>query len=170
MSNRFGPENLPDAAPGASMGVVLLSAGAKEKCVSAATFLKVLKGDQTYFSGEIGMVSVDAYVLKSDFPDTHGNVHALALPAGRYYLAPWLANPYLTPTRVPRFDFDVKAGEVTYLGNYYMQVQCGSSTVGDFADKSERDLSVVLAKKPNLNTSSVRKQILRPTGLAVGAN
>jgi uncharacterized protein YceK len=167
VNNRFGPQTLSDSVPNSSTGVVLISTGAKEKCITASTFFKVLKDEHKYFDREIGLLSVDAYPLKSDFSNFHGNVHALALPAGRYYLAPWLANPYTTPKRITRYDFDVKAGEVTYLGNYYMSVQCSLSTTGAFTDYLERDLAVVLSKKPSLNTASVRKQILKPTGLAV---
>jgi uncharacterized protein YceK len=167
VNNRFGPQTLTESVPNSSTGVVLMSTGAKEKCITAATFFKVLKEDQKYFAREIALLSVDAYPLKSDFPDFHGNVHALALPVGRYYLAPWLANPYATAKRITRYDFDVKAGEVTYLGNFYMSAQCSLSTAGAFTDSMERDLAVVFSKKPSLNTSSVRKQILKPTGLAV---
>jgi hypothetical protein len=32
---------------------------------------------------------VDGYSVKSDFADHHGNLHAVKLAPGQYYLAPW---------------------------------------------------------------------------------
>jgi hypothetical protein len=148
--------------------VILLSTSAKEKCTSAATFLKVLKDGQQYSSSELGLLSVDAYVSKSDFDDIQGNVHALALTPGRYYVTPWLANPFYKPKRVPRFDFEVRPSEVTYLGNLHMPVQCASTTTMYFSDQWRRDLTIVRLRKPSLDIATVRKQILRPSGLAVG--
>ena len=167
MNNRFAPELLSDTMPDGK-GVVILSTGAKETCVSTATFLKVKEASQPYTGGELALLGVDPYVLKSDFADHHGNIHALSLPAGRYYFAPWLANPYFKPIRLPRYDFLVNANEVVYLGEFFLTVQCGTSTQGAFSDKAERDLQMVKARKPSLNLDSVRKAIAVQTGLAVG--
>jgi hypothetical protein len=167
MANGHAPELLSDTAPSATGGVVILSTGAKEKCSSAATFLKVVRADQPY-NKEFMLLGVDGWTLKSDFSDHQGNIHALYLVPGRYYLAPWFANPYLTPTRIPKFDFVVNANEVSYLGEYFLKIQCGGSTLGVINDEEKRDLQMVKARKPKLNLDSVRKAIATATGLAVG--
>ena len=168
LNNKHAPEALPDTALAGGNGVVILSTGAKETCVATSTFLKVKEADDSYWGGGKAHLSVDGYAVKSDFADHPGHVHALSLPPGRYYLAPFIANPYVTAVRVPRYDFVVNANEVVYLGEYFMPVQCLWSTVGVFSDKAERDLQMVKARKPSLNLDSVRKSIAVPTGLAVG--
>jgi hypothetical protein len=169
MTNKYGPALLATTASNASTGIVIVSTGAKEKCISAATFLKVLKTEQTYYSFEQALFSVDAYVFKSDFSEFHGNLHAVRLPEGSYYLAPYVANPSLRATRIPKYDFSVKAGEVTYLGHYFMSVHCNPVTgSAQFQDEWTRDRALFRKMQTNVETSNVRKQILEPSGLAVG--
>lgn len=168
VDSRLSPASLADNVPNASIGVALLSAGAPDKCMTTATALKVMEGGKVYTDGELSLVSVDSIYLNSDFQDFHGAVHALALPPGRYYLAPWIANPYALPSRLPRYDFEVRAGEVTYLGSYFMTEHCGGSGAGEFSDRWDRDGALIQAKKASLNLASARKQILVATGLAVG--
>lgn len=115
-------------------------------------------------------MSVDVYTLKSDFSDHQGNVHAIVLPAGHYYIAAWVANIYVRPIRVPKADFSVTAGEVVYLGEYFMPTACSfSATRSELRNKKDRDLQLANQKAPGLANFEVVTRIARFTGWAVGA-
>jgi hypothetical protein len=110
---------------------------------------------------------VDAKPIRSDYTDHHGFLHAIALPAGHYYLSPWLAHPDMLPERIPKFEFSVSAGEVTYLGEFFLDYSCSSAIYGGFHDQSSRDLPMLKARRPDLDTSQIRVQLPTYGGLAV---
>src|SRR3569623_3276 len=89
MPNRADPARL-DAARLEGKGVVILSAGAPERCTGLATQLRIMPFNRGYWwPFEKGLLQVDGFMTKSDFPDHQGNLHAVALEPGDYYLAPW---------------------------------------------------------------------------------
>jgi hypothetical protein len=169
INNRYRPELLsPTVLQQGNQGVVVLSAGAWDKCIILSTFLKVLAADQQYNGREYALLGVDAYPIKSDFNDHHGFLHAIALPAGRYYISPWLAHPQYIPERVPKFEFSVTAGEMTYLGEYFLEYSCSSGVLGGFRDQSSRDLPLLKARRPDLDINRLRVQLPVYGGLAIG--
>lgn len=101
-----------------------------------------------------------------------GSVFAVELPNGRYVLKSWqigqgMAQVWSTgPTGV---EFEVKAGEAIYLGNFHFR---GSANFGrlltsgalTLKDQSERDLPAIRAEFDALKASPLTQ------ALAVGAN
>jgi hypothetical protein len=95
----------------------------------------------------------------SDFQEYHGNVSALQLPAGTYYLSPWMriGENRITPT----FVFDVRAGETTYAGELFMTSACTLETYFVLRDQYDRDISVARKKNPAIDTRPMVKRLLR---------
>lgn len=167
-SDRLASGETPSSALAAGNGVVIVSTGAASKCVSQATFLKVLRDGTDYFGAELDLLGVDGFASKSDFPTHQGNVYVLALPPGRYYLAQWWANPYITPKQVPSYEFAVTAGQIAYLGEFYMPVHCGLWTDVRISNQFERDLAVVKLRYPGLDAGQVGTTLITRGGWAVG--
>jgi len=112
---------------------------------------------------------VDASTVRSDFTDHQGNVHAVVLPAGKYYLAAWMANPYMNPVRIPKAEFSVAPGEMVYLGEYFSSTGSNGAALGIFRDQHERDLKIVAQKNPELARASIVTRIAEFNGWAVGS-
>ena len=168
LNNRNHPENISTTQVSSGSGIVILSAGAPEKCFSTSTFLKVLPAARSYFDSEVALLSVDGYAVKSDFADHHGYLHAVPLAPGTYYLAAWIANPYVKPVHVPKAEFSVSAGEVIYLGEYYMSVSCVWNPQSQFRDQEKRDMALLAQMNPTLAKAHVVKRISAFSGYAVG--
>ena len=169
INNRLDPSRISLTQVPSNSGIIIISAGAPKRCVTTSTFLKVLPATSKYNNAPIALLGVDSYALKSDFADHQGNVHTLALPAGDYYLAAWIANPYVTALRVPKADFSIRAGEVVYMGEYFMDVACAWNTVSNYRDQRERDLLILRIKNPELGNTTIITRIPRFSGYAVGA-
>jgi hypothetical protein len=167
LSNRYSPARFAAAgSPAPDGGVIIFSAGAPERCISFSTFLKLLRSEQSYRDREVALPPVDVYAIDSDFSDHHGFIHVIALPAGDYYLSPWLANPYYTVVRTPRYDFRVRAGEVVYLGEYFQPGRCH---IGDASinDKWARDRALVAERNPSIDLSNATTRLMQLTGDAL---
>jgi len=162
--NKTGAEKFSYSPSDKDMAVVVLSAGAADMCVSFATRLKLLAAGSPYGGSSLAFLPVDSYVVKSEYADHHGYLHVLRLKPGRYYFAPYINNPSVRMTQVPRADFAVSAGEVVYLGEYYLRQHCGISNSGVFLDRSDRDLALLKSKNPALSQATIQKRILSVTG------
>jgi hypothetical protein len=156
---------LPEA--GSGMATIVISTGAPQKCMAHATDLRIFKADKTYgLYGSTDSLSIDNYSVKSDFSDHHGYLSIVKLPAGPYYFAPYLLQPFATATRVPKAEFTVQAGDVAYFGEYFLTAHCGLSSRGEFRDQAARDLPLLEARNPALAKAVNRKFIPAYTGLA----
>ncbi|MDO8356451.1 MAG: hypothetical protein Q7U76_08695 [Nitrospirota bacterium] len=94
LSNRYGADRVEsfDLTDGKSM--IILSTGAADRYISFATFLRLLpEGSSGLF--ETALLSVDAYTMKSDFDDHHGNLYVVMVDPGNYYLSPHRGFPIL---------------------------------------------------------------------------
>jgi hypothetical protein len=166
--NRYAPERLSVANQPKDAGTVILSAGAAEHCSQAATFLRVKEAGASYHGvSDVAMLGVDASVAKSDFDGHHGLLHVFTVPAGSYYLAPWLARPSANPIQVPKAEFSVASGEVVYLGEYFLTTACSLSNAAAFRDQAERDLALLRQKNPQFVGVPITKRIAAFTGYAV---
>jgi hypothetical protein len=168
LQNRYGAASLPASEISADSSFVVLSAGAPEKCISTSTFLRLKPAAESYQGKDIALLNVDGYAVKSDFADHHGNLHAVKLAPGRYYVAAWIANPYVEPVRVPKAEFAVGAGEVVYLGEYFMPVSCAWNPLVEWRDQQERDMKLLAQQNSVLAGRAVTKRIAKFTGYAVG--
>lgn len=149
MENAAGPAKVATDVPAGS-GIMLMSAGAPERCISMGTFLNLWREDADGRRTPLRLLSVDGYTLKSDFPSHQGNVHALVLEEGSYILSPTIANPYFTPTEVPQVRFTVTPGTIVYIGEYFMTRSCSALTYAEIRDQSTRDLAIATFKNPGL--------------------
>jgi hypothetical protein len=126
IQNKTGVDRLPPGALSAKdKGVAVLSAGAPEHCISFSTFLILRDLASKKVVESIPSIAVDVYVHKSEFTDHHGTVNALQLAPGTYSFTPKIMNPYVNTVVAPTFEFEIKAGEVAYLGELFMTASCG---------------------------------------------
>ncbi|PAR45349.1 hypothetical protein [Vibrio metoecus] len=167
VSNIYDPSHVSVNQLPEDHGVLVLSTGAPESCVSTSTFLKIHKLGEDYFSSELALLGVDSYALKSDFDSHQGNVHALVLPQGNYYLAAWIANPYVEPVKVRKAEFGIKAGEIVYIGEYFMEASCSWDPVAIFNNRYDRDIQLLSIKNQAFAGEKISTRIAKFTGYAV---
>ncbi len=161
MDNRASVAAVPAAAfASPTAGVAIFSTGAPDHCIATATFLRVFDAHTRKTVDSAPLIPVDVYVNKSEFSDHHGAVNAIALPAGDYYLSPWMANPYLVAVKIPEFTFSIGAGETVYLGEVFMPVSCSRSTAFVITDQFERDIPLATAKNPAVAGHAPVKRLL----------
>jgi hypothetical protein len=161
-SNPNAPEKAA-AAPPPGSGIVILSTGAKERCISMSTHINISPVEPGSSDG-VGNISVDDYIYKSDFPDHQGNVSVVTLRAGRYVVFPTAMNPFLRPVKTPQAEFAVDAGEIVYIGEFYMPVACSSEYLTTFNDRSDRDLALVRTRNPAYRDATIVRRIAKLTG------
>jgi hypothetical protein len=159
VNNRLAPEKLDPATLASGSAIVVLSTGAADRCIASATMLNLAPAGSRYGKDGIVGINVDAYVLKSDFPDHQGNLSAFSVEAGNYQLYPSVLNPYVTPEKVPKAEFSVAAGEVLYIGEFYMPVACSFANITQFRDQEARDLALLKTRNPVLAESQIVKRI-----------
>ena len=167
--NKHAADKVDAGQAAAGTGIAILSTGAPERCFTTATFLKVLPASKKYGSWDSTLVSVDGYAVPSDFTTHHGYLNAIVLPEGDYYLAEWIANPYVAAVKVSKADFSIRAGEVVYLGEFFKPVSCTLAPSSQFRDQQERDFALLTKKNPRFDTARIVKRIARFSGYAVGA-
>lgn len=159
MSNRLAPEKVDLAALGNGSAIVVLSTGAADRCVASATMLNLAPAGARYGKDGIVGINVDAYVLKSDFPGHQGSLSAFSVQPGNYQLYPSVLNPYATPEKVPKAEFSVAAGEVLYIGEFYMPVACSFGNITEFRDQESRDMALLKTRNPSLAARQIVKRI-----------
>jgi hypothetical protein len=174
-----GPDRLSDSALSGDKAIVLVSTGVPEACGAGAdvTQLAIFPADATY--SVLHMASsamIDNHYVKSDFEDHPGNLHALQLAPGKYYLAPYTLRlrtkfrPGLRPVQIPKFDFTVAAGEVVYIGEFWLVENCQGEGIDSFRDQERRDMDLLAQKNPKLSHATIVKRIPSFSGFAVGVN
>jgi len=161
IDNRAGVHRLPpEALSSAQGGVVLFSVGAPKSCMATSTFVSIHEA-ATGKRPKQPPIAVDAYISKSEFPDHHGLVNAVGLPAGKYYFAPSIANPYVQATHVPTFHFEVTAGETVYLGELFMTQSCALNTRFEVVDRFDRDVKIAIAKNPAMGGRVITPRLMQ---------
>lgn len=134
-----------------SRGIVLVSTGARERCVAGAMWAPIYDARTKELAPGHPIVPIDA-ISESDYPDHYGTLSAVALPAGRYVITTEWANPSAEPASgVPAFTFDVVAGQSVYIGELWRDTKCQLWTYYELRDNFERDMA--LADK--LNTAFI---------------
>ncbi|MFC4310527.1 hypothetical protein ACFPN2_15660 [Steroidobacter flavus] len=159
MNNRLAPEKLDPATLASGSAIVVLSTGAADRCIATATMLNLAPAGARYGKDGIVGINVDAYVLKSDFPDHQGSLSAFTVQPGNYQLYPSVLNPYVSPKKVPKAEFSIAAGEVLYIGEFYMSFACSFENITEFRDQESRDLALLKTRNPSLAARPIVKRI-----------
>lgn len=166
MSNRTHPQNLNLNDLPTQSSIIVLSTWAPETCTSTSTFLKVMPVTEKYNGSEVALLNIDNSYVKSDFPNNAGHIHALAIPAGDYYLTPMIANPYVKAQKMPKADFSIKAGEIVYLGEYHMHNSCALSFTASFNDEYQRDMTMLTERNAQFKNVTVESHVVTYSGYA----
>jgi hypothetical protein len=167
--------NGPDA------GVLVYSAGGIElPSIVTFHFRRVALPDGKKVSdwkGAIGCRCI-GLVKPKDFDSDYtgretGRVIARNLPPGRYEIFNYLISGYngigTVSTRSKEafsIPFEIKAGEATYIGNFaraHVPSRKGPLPYFVITDKSERDLPIARAKRPDLTT--IRNEVFDVTSI-----
>jgi hypothetical protein len=78
---------------------------------------------------------------------------------GNYQIYQATRNIYYQPIQVPKAEILVRAGEVVYIGEYYMTESCGTSTAGIFRDNEARDIALLQKLNPDFLGVLITKRI-----------
>jgi len=158
----------PDYSPSAltpaqfadpSRGVVLVSTGAVERCVSAAMWAPIYDARSETMAAGHPLVPIDA-TRQSDFPDHFGALSALSLPPGRYVITAEWSNPVSQPTsQVPAWSFDVVAGQAVYIGEIWRTTPCQLGANLVLRDNYERDVALAAKFNTRFITQPPRKAL-----------
>lgn len=98
----------------------------------------------------------------SDFEDEYGKLYALSLPTGHHRINSWQivsgTGLRIFPKEIPdQLTFEVKPGEIKYLGNLHANLQSGKNVFGmtivgngfpEVRDRRTRDIELFEAKYP----------------------
>lgn len=114
--------------------------------------------------------------VHAEFPGENGAVFVFELPVGEHQLDHWYAREAYTTVvpekNLPPLKFQVREGEVLYLGNVHMALTFGNNALGapvttgvkpEIRHAFDRDLRVALAAHPGMPRDRLRNEPL-PAG------
>jgi hypothetical protein len=153
----FSPERVTDIDFKENEGLVILSTGASDSCVSSSTSLHLYNSD----SDNVASFSVDNFLIKSDYSTHMGSIHVLKLPEGDYFLTPGIANPYITITESHAVLFSVLPNEILYLGEYFMTVSCSNNSQIVIRDNYDRDIALLVKRNNLFEGLLIKKDIFK---------
>jgi hypothetical protein len=153
---------LVSVSPGAvddSIGVVVFSVGAPQRHRTNVAYLLVYPQGSMETVRRMPMVPIDRFSGRSDFADHYGRVHVMQLPPGSYYFSTELMS---ARTRVrPTFLFEVRPGEVTYVGEVFMESGSGPRSFR-IRDEFDRDIVIAREKTLAIQGRDVARRLLQP--------
>ncbi|BEV72965.1 hypothetical protein THUN1379_24470 [Paludibacterium sp. THUN1379] len=135
-------------------GVVVFSTESQKTSAAMCTSLSLVNGSNRKKYDGVTIV-IDSPFDKSDFSGFHGNVRALTLPAGEYYLLPNILNPYFITTKAPVYKFYVHEGVIEYIGNFKLSNRNLNWSGAEY----NRDYGVIRQNNPGLSGVQVRQSM-----------
>ena len=119
-------------------GIAIVSVTHDYTTGARANAIFYLKNDQTFGAFEQRQLhsrpNIAGIPRRSDFSGVYGQVYVLQMDPGSYQIAGWMtrngalhASPRYPP---PPLHFDIKAGEVIYIGNLNLNHSMGRSLFG----------------------------------------
>lgn len=166
--NRHAPEKMIINEIPEGNGLVIIATGADSSCISEASLLKVMRAGHKYDDNEQDLIDVDGFGIASDFETHHGYLNVLSLKAGDYYLANWIANPYVKAVKIPRYSFTVTSSKTTYLGEYYLTQSCSNrSVIAEFRNMRQRDMELLRNRNFMVPEIDIDSNIPKFSGYAV---
>ncbi len=168
-SKKYSPESFDFNKLKNTDGIIIISTGAREKCYSFATEISLIKKGEPYidkgiyssYNTGVASLNIDAYVYESDYSDHQGILHVLTIPAGEYYIAPRILNPYVSPSKVDKLYFSVRSREISYLGEFFLDASCGVSTKYGVRDKYARDRKLLEKLNPKFKKYDINVNIIQ---------
>lgn len=161
-------------------GVIVVSVTHEGARSSAAKAIVYLNGGITGKNGQTLFSQVEAVPMipkpkPSDFRSTMGYLYALPLPAGSHEFTNWQitggTGARYFPKSAPPLKFELKAGEVLYLGNLNGNMATGKNVFGmrivaggyvEVKDQFDRDMEAMDRLFPQLKGRVVKA--LLPVG------
>lgn len=151
-------------SPGDNMAIAVFSVTHDKKPGTQSAVAHFYFGDKSG-SGRQSVTSRSDEIWKysdSEFPDQYGRVMAVLLPASSYVLDDWFiengTGMEISPrTRSEKLNFELRAGEVKYLGNLHTNLQTGENFLGisitssgypEIRNEAERDIPLFEKKYP----------------------
>jgi hypothetical protein len=165
MSNRADAKLAEPAKMKKDEGYVVISTGTNfVDQFGVGVFLTIAPVTAQYRQDELALLAVSSQVLKSDFSDHFGLLHAVKLKAGtyQYYQANLDVRRYAIS--VPNVRFDVVAGQVTYLGEFFYTMSLKTRDRRDMRDNEQRDMSLLQQKNPALAALPRIKNVAQYSG------
>ena len=143
--------------------VVLVAGGSREYCGPNPTSIRILaQGDHSPMTAK-GITGFNSALDTSMYKDHQGVLAAMRLPPGNYYAILWPFNAVnFVPTTVPHANFTVKAGEVVYLGEMYLENGCDLKNRVSYRDEFDRDMAILKTANSALAHAPIQKRILDP--------
>lgn len=161
------PEALPATAlANESLGVVVLSTHAPGPCRMTAMWAHVHEAASGRLVDDAPLVPIDI-AEGSDFTDGYGQLSALPLRPGRYYLSATYTQAALATKAGSEFFFEVLPGHVSYIGALTKTSACAEATAFRLQDDYARDMPAALAKWPALVHRPVDRALLKIGGEAL---
>jgi len=149
-------------------GVFVISASRKGAGV-ASVFIKSESG-KLYVIESSGILSGNI-----EEGEVEGNAYAFQGKPGIYKLTTWqlyiysgITETVIGPKKIEPITFEVKPGQITYLGNYHIDTLYGKNILGidipagakiTISDKEYRDLSIAKKEHPNIANMPVLKSV-----------
>lgn len=148
----------------------MLSTGLAAGCRARNDLLYLFPANASYFDDPVASFKLDSLLPDSDFKDHRGYIYNATVPPGEYYFALYRKGTpsYFKGLVVPKYDVSVSAGEVLYVGEFYIQTQssCDYMTNTSFRDEEERDVPLLTTMNPSLSVTAIVKRIPSHSGSA----
>ena len=150
MRNEYAVDLVSPFDANEATGLIILSVGAPGLC-TVSTAVQIQRFDKPYNAKAVAYLFIDSFMLDSEFADHHGHLYVEKLAPGKYYLSPYLIGG--SYSNLFKADFEVRANENTYLGEYYMPKSCEVVSIMELRDQEARDLSSSNRRIPPLEMS-----------------
>ena len=165
LNYNLAPEKFDVGALQPGSAIVIVSGGAPQHCISAGTTMTIAPAGSGFAKNGIVGINVDSYVYKSDFTDHFGNLSVFQIKPGRYELYPYVLNPYLSQTKIPKAEFSAESGDVLYIGEFFAPIACGpGETRIEIRDMADRDLDLLRARNHAFSSMHIVKRLATFTG------
>jgi hypothetical protein len=147
-------------------GVILISTAAPGQCKLTAMWAHIHERTSNKLVENAPMIPIDTN-RNSDFPNFYGSLRAVSLSPGSYYLTASFTSPGLGTTALTGFAFDVRAGEMTYVGELAKKSSCDEMTRYQVSDEYDRDLDIAKSKYPTIRSRTPAKRLLQRVPISI---
>lgn len=142
---------------------IIVTGGAPTTCGLRVFLVGVARPGRYAALSRVAEANIADGVLKSHFTDHHGRINVISLEPGRYIVYPVAGGTLQNAGTPPTFEFEAVAGELTYIGELYVDAACGAMEGKvTMTDRQARDLAVLEKLNPAFVGVPVVKRIATP--------